>query len=212
MELVVDPAEEIIRLHLECMLSVKTSLKMAIDIGEKLAIQKENLDHGEFTPWIEENLPFTVRTAQNYLKLFIKKEQLLEANIDDISGAYLLLAPKEDQSDIHIHKNPTKNNNEDEDVTPDIAAPEEHQDSFYSYWDHLSPLITKMYQVAGRLIDMRDHTTPKALGHLFGNIKEMADVLNSWDPSNMDICEECDGEGCEMCIAGKVGIYQESNF
>lgn len=198
MELIKDPAEEIIKMHLECMLSVKSSLSLAIDIGERLAEQKEAMDHGEFTPWIEANLPFTVRTAQNYLKLFIKKDVLLSANLDSIAEAYLLLAPKEDESDVHIHKNPVKD--------------DDYQASHYQYWDHLKPLIEKMEKIHERLSALRDGTTPKGLGYMIGNIKDMANVLESWSPDELEDCPDCKAGECGNCLAGKIGMYQESEF
>ena len=44
-------------------------MEKAIELGGLLAEQKETLSHGEFTPWIEANLPFTDRTARNYMRL-----------------------------------------------------------------------------------------------------------------------------------------------
>ncbi len=197
MDLVKDPATVIIELHLKCMLSVKNSLELAIDVGEHLAEQKEAMDHGTFTPWIEETLPFSVRTAQNYIKIAARKEELLQANVDNLTEAYLLIAPPKEADDVHIHKNPTHE--------------EDSQDSQYTYWDHLGPLVDKMNKVYERLAALRDGTTPKGIGHLIGNIKEMADVLNSWKSENLEDCPTCSDGNCGICINGKIGIYQESD-
>jgi len=46
------------------------SVAGAIRIGELLTQIKAELPHGQFTGWIEENLPFTVRTAQRFTKIY----------------------------------------------------------------------------------------------------------------------------------------------
>ena len=56
--------DEIAKLHDEIYGAFKTTLEKAIRIGELLTEQKQNLKHGEFTSWVENNLPFTERTAQ----------------------------------------------------------------------------------------------------------------------------------------------------
>lgn len=196
MTLVKDPAALIIELHLKCMLSVTNSLELAIEVGEHLSEQKEAMDHGTFTPWIEESLPFSIRTAQNYIKIAARKEELLAANVENLTEAYLLIAPSKEVKDVHIHKNPTG---------------EESQKSQYTYWDHLGPLIEKMNKVYDRLSALRDGTTPKAMGYLIGNIKDMANVLNSWNQDKLEECPLCKDGSCGICIGGLIGIYQESD-
>jgi hypothetical protein len=39
-------------------------------IGKLLVQVKNSLDHGEFTPWVEQNLPFEPRTARRYMQVF----------------------------------------------------------------------------------------------------------------------------------------------
>jgi hypothetical protein len=46
------------------------SLHRAIEIGKLLTEQKEELPHGEFLPWLKENMPFSDETARKYMKLF----------------------------------------------------------------------------------------------------------------------------------------------
>ena len=62
--------DEISKLHGEIYGAFKTSLEKAIRIGELLTEQKQNLRHGEFTSWVENNLPFSDRTAQIYMRLY----------------------------------------------------------------------------------------------------------------------------------------------
>ena len=65
------------RINFLCEIILETqSVDTAIDIGELLAAKKSELRHGEFTPWIKKNLPFTDRTARRYITLFRNKERL----------------------------------------------------------------------------------------------------------------------------------------
>lgn len=84
-------AEEMRRLHGEILNSLKMSLDKAIRIGELLAEQKEVLKHGEFTAWVNDNLPFTDRTARNYMRLFQERDRLKTENISGLKDAYELL-------------------------------------------------------------------------------------------------------------------------
>lgn len=96
MKLQVHRAEEITRLHQEIIGSLRTSLAKGIQIGELLTEQKESLKHGEFTSWIKENLPFTDRTARNYMRLHQRRDELKTESVSDLTDAYKLLsAPKE---------------------------------------------------------------------------------------------------------------------
>ena len=94
-DLTVTRADEIIRLHDEVIGALKTSLKKAIRIGELLTDQKESMGHGAFLPWVKENLPFTDRTARNYMRLHRERDRLKTETVSDLKGAYKLLgAPK----------------------------------------------------------------------------------------------------------------------
>ena len=214
MELVLNIAEAIIKKHLELAKQQLGSLEIAISIGEMLNEKKENLNHGEFTPWIQENLPFSLRTAQKYLKVFYKREEFHQLGANGLTDAYLLISPvQEADTDVHIHKNPTRDSDGEIDVTPIETNTESHgQISAYDYWDHLGPLIEKMESVHARLIGLRNSTTPESLGHMFGNIKDMVEVLKTWDPESMEPCPMCNGDGCPVCVNGKIGSYKESEF
>lgn len=83
--------DEIIGLHSEICGLLKTSLEKAVRIGELLSEQKASLPHGEFGAWIKANLPFTQRTAQNYMRLFDNREQLKNENVSHLSDGYKLL-------------------------------------------------------------------------------------------------------------------------
>jgi hypothetical protein len=69
----------------------KKSLQLAIEIGEDLTLIKAKIGHGKFGRFVEENLDFKDRTARNYMNLFRNKDQLISANVSDLSSAYKLL-------------------------------------------------------------------------------------------------------------------------
>ena len=50
--------QKIVALHNEITSHLKMSLQKAIEVGELLTEQKQSLNHGDFTPWIKDNLPF----------------------------------------------------------------------------------------------------------------------------------------------------------
>lgn len=82
---------------------VRLVFKNAINIGEILCQQKKKLPHGEFTKWVDDHLPFTMRAAQNYMKLFNNKDMLINANVSHLGQAYKLLTePK--QTDNNLEK------------------------------------------------------------------------------------------------------------
>ena len=83
--------EEIGRLHSGILTSLKRSLSDGIRIGELLAEQKGILKHGDFMAWVNENLPFTDRTARNYMRLFQERDRLKTETVSDLKEAYGLL-------------------------------------------------------------------------------------------------------------------------
>jgi ribosomal protein L17 len=56
-----------------------------------LTSQKEKLKHGEFAPWVAQNLPFSQRTARNYMLVFRERHKLKTENVTDLSKAYKVL-------------------------------------------------------------------------------------------------------------------------
>lgn len=88
--------EEIIRIHNELQKLYHSGLERAIRLGELLEEQKKNSKHGDFEGWIEENLPFSVRTARNYRMIFKNREFLKRQAVADLNSAYLLLIEEKD--------------------------------------------------------------------------------------------------------------------
>ncbi len=216
MELVKNLTEEIIKEHLELQNMQISTLDKAIHIGEMLETEKESRKHGEFTPWLQKELPFSIRTAQKYMSVYAKREQFHALGMNGLNEAYLMISPtKADEQDSHIHKNPVHapgDNGEMVDVTPTGTEPHSQQ-SQYKYWDHLGPLTENMEKVYKRLAGLKNSTTPEALGHMIGNIHDMVLLLESWDPKTMEKCPMCitEGVGC-VCVNGKIGSYKESEF
>jgi len=50
----------------------------ALKCGELLTVQKEKLEHGEWIPWIKENLVFNERQAQKYMQLYNQRKEVKE--------------------------------------------------------------------------------------------------------------------------------------
>lgn len=86
-------ALEIGVLHEQIIDAANTSLQRAIRIGELLVEQRSRLNHGEWLPWIEAHVPFTGRTARNYIRLWESRERLKLETVSDLTEAYRLLSP-----------------------------------------------------------------------------------------------------------------------
>jgi len=83
--------DEICSLHTEIAGSCRMALDKAIRIGELLAEHKASLPHGEFGRWIQEHLPFSDRTARNYMRCYESRELLKTESVSGLGTAYLLL-------------------------------------------------------------------------------------------------------------------------
>lgn len=93
--------DEIRKLHDEINGFGRKALDNAIRIGELLTQEKAKLDHGEWLPWVQVNMPFTDRTARNYIRCFEKRDRLKSENVSDLAEAYRLLAPPPDHRPKH---------------------------------------------------------------------------------------------------------------
>ncbi len=90
--LALKPQDEIVGLHNQVENAMARSLQNALRIGEILTQQKSKLNHGQFVPWIAENLPFGDRTARNYMLLHTRRDELKTARIAGLNAAYRLLS------------------------------------------------------------------------------------------------------------------------
>ncbi len=64
--------------------NVQDSLEKLSEIGRLLSEQKELSDHGKFTEWVETKLPFGIRQAQKYMRLFENRNLLINANSNSL--------------------------------------------------------------------------------------------------------------------------------
>ncbi len=87
-------AQEICNLHGELAACVKVGLEKALRIGELLTEQKVKLGHGYFTAWVSQCLPFTDRTARNYMRLYTNKDKLKTETVSVLTDAYKLISAK----------------------------------------------------------------------------------------------------------------------
>jgi hypothetical protein len=89
--LALDRVKQIVELHAECEGLARQTFDKAVVIGGLLAEAKADLKHGEWLPWVEANLPFTDRTARNYMRLHDRRGELKSETVSDLTGAYRML-------------------------------------------------------------------------------------------------------------------------
>jgi Protein of unknown function (DUF3102) len=94
-KLSLSPAQEINRLHAELnqtydeLLKVsKTTTEKAIRIGDLLIQQKAKLEHGDWLLWLETNVDFTPRTAQNYIRLHEERQEFKYETLSHLTAVY----------------------------------------------------------------------------------------------------------------------------
>ena len=76
------------KLHSEIVATVRTTLNVAIELGGLLEEQKAETPHGGWTAWVEKNLPFDIRTAQNYMAAFRRRDELKNETVSYLADAY----------------------------------------------------------------------------------------------------------------------------
>ena len=94
---------EILELHAEIGGYVSAAMGKAMRLGELLVEQKANMEHGAWTGWVEEHLPFDIRTAQNYMRVFENRDRLKNESVSFLTNAYRLLEeakPKQGNADL----------------------------------------------------------------------------------------------------------------
>lgn len=92
-----EAVKKINQLYRELVGLYKLSLEKAIEIGELLYQQKEELGHGKWLLWTRKNLPFSERSARNYISLCNNRAALKSARITDLNAAYKILANQKNQ-------------------------------------------------------------------------------------------------------------------
>ena len=85
--------KKITELHSEIGGYIRVTIDKAIEIGGLLAEQKSETNHGEWLPWVKENLPFSERVARDYMRFYDRREELKSANVADLTEARKQLSP-----------------------------------------------------------------------------------------------------------------------
>lgn len=70
-------AAEIMRAHAEARRAAHMSFVHAIEAGEALLEAKEQMNHGEWLPWLRDNCEMSESTAQVYMRLAKYKDEVL---------------------------------------------------------------------------------------------------------------------------------------
>jgi hypothetical protein len=60
--------------HAAAVLHAGTAITHALNVGEMLLQAKEACAHGQWLPWLRQNVSFSDRTAQGYMRLASRKE------------------------------------------------------------------------------------------------------------------------------------------
>jgi hypothetical protein len=84
----VEVVERIRTLHLDTISCITVALGKAVEIGGLLTEQKNGMNHGEWQPWVEKNMPFSSATARNYMQLWDRRETLQLLNVSNLKTAY----------------------------------------------------------------------------------------------------------------------------
>jgi len=92
---------KITKMHNEIMGMYKCTAQLAIEIGGLLTRQKESLGYGKWLPWVKKNLPFTSRSATNYMKLYKHRKTIKLEGISDLQAAYRALFDLENDGRHH---------------------------------------------------------------------------------------------------------------
>lgn len=82
---------ELKQIHAELEQVGRTVLEKAIRAGEILTDVKAGLEHGQWLPWLETNMPFTDRTAARYMRVYERREELKFDSVSNLADAYRLL-------------------------------------------------------------------------------------------------------------------------
>lgn len=81
--------EQIVILHEQVTDSLIKSYDIAVKIGEILFNLKEkHIKRGKFGDWIKQNLPFSKRTGQRYMQIYMFREELAKRGIKSLTDAY----------------------------------------------------------------------------------------------------------------------------
>jgi hypothetical protein len=78
-------------LHRAMMQGLGGAMDKAIAIGEELTAIKDELPHGEFGPWIEANMPFSRKSATNWMRIYAHRNDPNVQSIANLTDALNIL-------------------------------------------------------------------------------------------------------------------------
>lgn len=97
---------KIIDLHESIIGGMKNVLQNAMVLGEELSKIKETIGHGKWLPWLEENVPFSERSARNYINIYRNRELLNRQPVADLKSAIKFLSDgSQDEKEINPKEN-----------------------------------------------------------------------------------------------------------
>lgn len=68
------------------------TIKALITCGEILFLKKQSLAHGRWLPWVRQHLDFSEKTAQNYLRVYQHRDEILQAQAQSLLGALTIIS------------------------------------------------------------------------------------------------------------------------
>jgi DNA modification methylase len=83
--------DTITTLHNEFQKGYSRTLEVAVQIGTLLYDKRKELKHGQWLPWAKKNLPFSDRTARNYIQIFQHADRLKLEKVSNIYGTLATL-------------------------------------------------------------------------------------------------------------------------
>jgi hypothetical protein len=121
--------KEIIKLHSEAKASYNSTVSKALRIGELLTNAKAKMEHGNFLKFLEE-LPFSQRTAYNYMNGYGRRDSLPPAEPCKMLGSgkpkSKELATLEGQNPNESGTNSNQSCKSDSTETPPVSPPNTH--------------------------------------------------------------------------------------
>lgn len=162
-------ANEIADLHGKLVGYMKKSVALIFEIGKVLTEVKEKLDHGEFTPWVEQNCPFDPRTARRYMAVYdrFKTDTVSVLKDKTIAEAYL-------EAGVKKLAGPVLSDDAEEEEAPEIQTA---GDGSHAAWLEAirksKPIAAdlKRYRVVAGIGEIKflppGYNAPMPLAHLF---------------------------------------------
>jgi hypothetical protein len=178
-----------------------TALHAAVSIGGLLMEAKDVVEHGGWIPWVEEQLDFKPRQAQNYMKAWRNRDRMLDGEVSSMAEGLRLLTEPEDAV---------------EKTSLSLVEPKSELELLQ---DQVQRVVGSMHGFGDRAENILSGSSPRAGQHLITAMRAMLSQLVTWLPDGLGPCPECDGAGvapdpdgvmvhCGNCFGGKTGRYR----